>query len=41
MAAELAAFQAAGVQHFQVRFMDYPRLDGMERFISQVLPRLT
>jgi len=38
---ELADFVAAGVQHFQVRFMDYPRLDGLERFIRQVLPRLS
>jgi alkanesulfonate monooxygenase SsuD/methylene tetrahydromethanopterin reductase-like flavin-dependent oxidoreductase (luciferase family) len=37
---ELAAFQAAGVQHFPIRFMDYPRPDGMERFITRVLPRL-
>jgi alkanesulfonate monooxygenase SsuD/methylene tetrahydromethanopterin reductase-like flavin-dependent oxidoreductase (luciferase family) len=37
---ELAAFRDAGVQHFQIRFMDYPHLDGLERFVRQVLPRL-
>ena len=37
---ELEAFRDAGVQHFQVRFMDYPKSDGLERFISKVLPRL-
>jgi alkanesulfonate monooxygenase SsuD/methylene tetrahydromethanopterin reductase-like flavin-dependent oxidoreductase (luciferase family) len=37
---ELEAFQQAGVGHFQIRFMDYPRLDGLERFIETVLPRL-
>lgn len=36
---ELEAFRAAGVQHFQVRFVDYPRLAGLERFIARVLPR--
>jgi alkanesulfonate monooxygenase SsuD/methylene tetrahydromethanopterin reductase-like flavin-dependent oxidoreductase (luciferase family) len=37
---ELEAFRDAGVQHFQVRFMDYPGTAGMERFITRVLPRL-
>jgi alkanesulfonate monooxygenase SsuD/methylene tetrahydromethanopterin reductase-like flavin-dependent oxidoreductase (luciferase family) len=37
---ELQAFRHAGVQHFQVRFMDYPSTAGFERFVEQVLPRL-
>lgn len=37
---ELEAFRDAGVQHFQIRFMDYPNPAGMERFISEVMPRL-
>jgi alkanesulfonate monooxygenase SsuD/methylene tetrahydromethanopterin reductase-like flavin-dependent oxidoreductase (luciferase family) len=38
---ELEAFRDAGVQHFQIRFMDYPSTAGMERFIDKVMPRLT
>ena len=37
---ELEAFRVAGVDHFQIRFMDYPSSAGMERFISKVVPRL-
>jgi alkanesulfonate monooxygenase SsuD/methylene tetrahydromethanopterin reductase-like flavin-dependent oxidoreductase (luciferase family) len=37
---ELEEFREAGVRHFQVRFMDYPNLDGLERFVTKVLPRL-
>jgi alkanesulfonate monooxygenase SsuD/methylene tetrahydromethanopterin reductase-like flavin-dependent oxidoreductase (luciferase family) len=37
---ELRAFQDAGVQHFQIRFMDFPSPAGLERFIEQVLPHL-
>jgi alkanesulfonate monooxygenase SsuD/methylene tetrahydromethanopterin reductase-like flavin-dependent oxidoreductase (luciferase family) len=37
---ELRAFQDAGVQHFQLRFMDFPETAGMERFVSRVLPHL-
>jgi alkanesulfonate monooxygenase SsuD/methylene tetrahydromethanopterin reductase-like flavin-dependent oxidoreductase (luciferase family) len=40
VAAELAAFVAAGVEHFQVRFMDYPSTAGLERFAAEVQPRL-
>jgi alkanesulfonate monooxygenase SsuD/methylene tetrahydromethanopterin reductase-like flavin-dependent oxidoreductase (luciferase family) len=36
---ELEAFRDAGVQHFQVRFVDYPNPAGLERFIARVLPR--
>ena len=38
--AELNGFLEAGVEHFMLRFMDYPRTDGIERFIERVLPRL-
>ncbi|MDP9487526.1 MAG: LLM class flavin-dependent oxidoreductase [Actinomycetota bacterium] len=37
---ELSAFCEAGVEHFQVRFMDYPNPAGMERFVEKVMPRL-
>ncbi len=38
---ELEAYRDAGVQHFQLRFMDYPSPAGLERFVGKVLPRLT
>jgi alkanesulfonate monooxygenase SsuD/methylene tetrahydromethanopterin reductase-like flavin-dependent oxidoreductase (luciferase family) len=38
---ELRAFRAAGVQHFQVRFVDYPSVRGLQRFVSEVVPRLS
>jgi alkanesulfonate monooxygenase SsuD/methylene tetrahydromethanopterin reductase-like flavin-dependent oxidoreductase (luciferase family) len=38
---QLEALRDAGVQHLHIRFLDYPRLDGLERFISRVMPRLT
>ena len=37
---ELLAFREAGVEHFQVRFMDYPNPAGMRRFVEKVMPRL-
>lgn len=37
---ELLAFRQAGVEHLQIRFMDYPRTAGFERFVERVLPRL-
>ena len=40
VARELRAFRDAGVQHFQIRFMDYPDPAGMERFVARVLPHL-
>ena len=40
VARELRAFIAAGVHHFQVRFMDYPAAAGFERFVARVLPQL-
>lgn len=38
-----AVFQAyldLGVEHFMLRFQDFPRLDGMLRFCDEVLPAL-
>jgi alkanesulfonate monooxygenase SsuD/methylene tetrahydromethanopterin reductase-like flavin-dependent oxidoreductase (luciferase family) len=40
VAQELLAFREAGVDHFQIRFMDYPEPAGFERFVARVLPRL-
>jgi alkanesulfonate monooxygenase SsuD/methylene tetrahydromethanopterin reductase-like flavin-dependent oxidoreductase (luciferase family) len=37
---ELLAFRRAGVDHFEVRFMDFPSTAGLERFVARVLPRL-
>lgn len=37
---ELEAFRDVGVNHFQVRFLDYPSAAGIERFVSRVMPRL-
>jgi len=40
VARELGDFIAAGVDHFAIRFMDYPDTAGFNRFVEQVLPRL-
>ena len=40
VAAELIAFRRAGVDHFPLRFMDFPATDGLARFTRDVLPRL-
>jgi alkanesulfonate monooxygenase SsuD/methylene tetrahydromethanopterin reductase-like flavin-dependent oxidoreductase (luciferase family) len=40
VADELIAFRNAGVDHFQLRFMDFPSTDGVCRFVDRVLPRL-
>ncbi len=37
---EMLEFVEAGVEHFQIRFMDYPSPAGMERFVEKVVPRL-
>ena len=37
---ELESFREAGVDHFQVRFMDHPSPAGLERFAARVMPRL-
>ena len=40
VARELLAFRDAGVEHFQLRFLDYPDPAGLERFVARVPPRL-
>ncbi|MCC6627715.1 MAG: LLM class flavin-dependent oxidoreductase [Chloroflexi bacterium] len=37
---QIEAWKAIGVRHFQLRFADCPRLDGIERFIQDVLPHV-
>lgn len=36
---QLRAWIDTGVTHFQLRFADFPRLDGIQRFMDDVLPR--
>lgn len=38
---ELSAYRSAGVEHFQVRFLDFPGRRGMETFAEKVMPRLS
>lgn len=38
--AQLETYREAGVQHFQLRFIDYPNSAGLELFLSKVLPRM-
>lgn len=40
VADELAAFAALGVEHFQIRFLDYPDSAGAELFLESVVPQL-
>lgn len=40
-AAQIEEFAAIGVRHMQLNFLDYPRTDGLELFLSDVLPRFT
>lgn len=37
---QLRKFSNLGVSHINVRFADYPRLDGAMRFFEEVVPRL-
>ncbi len=37
---ELSQFVKLGVKHFQLRFLDFPQMDGLEMFVEKVLPRL-
>ena len=37
---ELREFIDLGVEHFMVRFIDFPELDGAELFLEKVLPAL-
>ena len=40
VAEQLQAFVAAGVRDFNLRFADFPRLDGALRFAREIAPRL-
>jgi alkanesulfonate monooxygenase SsuD/methylene tetrahydromethanopterin reductase-like flavin-dependent oxidoreductase (luciferase family) len=37
--AQIEAFAAVGVRHMQLNFLDFPRLDSLDLFLTQVLPR--
>ncbi len=39
VAARIAEFTAVGVRHMQLNFLDFPRTDGLELFLAEVLPR--
>ena len=39
VAAGIAAFAAAGARYAQLNFLDFPRTEGIERFLAAVLPR--
>jgi alkanesulfonate monooxygenase SsuD/methylene tetrahydromethanopterin reductase-like flavin-dependent oxidoreductase (luciferase family) len=41
VAAQIAEFVAAGVQHMQLNFLDFPRTDSLDLFESDVLPRFS
>jgi alkanesulfonate monooxygenase SsuD/methylene tetrahydromethanopterin reductase-like flavin-dependent oxidoreductase (luciferase family) len=38
---QIEAFAAIGVRHMQLNFLDYPNTDGLDLFLSAVLPRFT
>ena len=40
VAAELSQFIKLGVRHIQLRFLDFPLMDGLQMFIDRVLPKL-
>jgi alkanesulfonate monooxygenase len=37
---ELNLFVELGVQHFMLRFLDFPSTEGLELFIQEVVPNL-
>jgi len=41
VARQLEAFAALGVRHVQLSFLDFPRSEGIDLFLSEVLPRFT
>jgi alkanesulfonate monooxygenase SsuD/methylene tetrahydromethanopterin reductase-like flavin-dependent oxidoreductase (luciferase family) len=41
VAAGIEAFAAVGVRLMQLNFLDFPRTDGLELFLSDVLPRFS
>jgi alkanesulfonate monooxygenase SsuD/methylene tetrahydromethanopterin reductase-like flavin-dependent oxidoreductase (luciferase family) len=40
VADELLRFRRAGVDHLQIRFMDFPSTAGIEQFVGRAMPRL-
>jgi alkanesulfonate monooxygenase SsuD/methylene tetrahydromethanopterin reductase-like flavin-dependent oxidoreductase (luciferase family) len=38
---QIEAFATIGVQHMQINFLDFPHADGLDLFLSDVLPRFT
>jgi alkanesulfonate monooxygenase SsuD/methylene tetrahydromethanopterin reductase-like flavin-dependent oxidoreductase (luciferase family) len=38
---QIAQFAGVGVRHMQLNFLDFPRTDGIELFLADVLPRFT
>ncbi len=39
--AQIEAFAVVGVRHMQLNFLDFPRTDGIELFLTDVLPRFS
>jgi alkanesulfonate monooxygenase SsuD/methylene tetrahydromethanopterin reductase-like flavin-dependent oxidoreductase (luciferase family) len=39
--AQIEAFVAVGVRHMQLNFLDFPRTDSLDLFLTDVLPRFT
>jgi alkanesulfonate monooxygenase SsuD/methylene tetrahydromethanopterin reductase-like flavin-dependent oxidoreductase (luciferase family) len=38
---QIAEFASVGVRHMQLNFLDFPRLDSLELFLSDVFPRFS
>jgi alkanesulfonate monooxygenase SsuD/methylene tetrahydromethanopterin reductase-like flavin-dependent oxidoreductase (luciferase family) len=36
---QIRSYAALGFSHFILRFADYPRTEGVELFIQEILPR--
>ena len=41
VAGEMRQFVDLGVEHFMLRFVDFPSVEGLELFLAEVKPRLT
>jgi alkanesulfonate monooxygenase SsuD/methylene tetrahydromethanopterin reductase-like flavin-dependent oxidoreductase (luciferase family) len=39
VAEQIEAFAAVGVRHMQLNFLDFPRVDSLELFLAELLPR--